>query len=298
MFEPTSQIAAVIVFMSSLGVALSIILAIANRRLYVYEDPRINAVEDMLPHSNCGACGTAGCRAFAEALIQGNAKPGQCTVNPLETNEYIAQFLGVDLGGEEKRVARLACAGGNHVAWERAHYDGLPTCRAASLVSGGGKGCAWGCLGLGDCESVCEFDALKMDEHGIPQVNADLCTACGDCVDVCPKELFSLQPISHQLWIACKNREHGDLAESQCEVACNACGKCVMDAPEGLIYLKDNLAQIDYSKNALASRLPTERCPTGAIVWITQVRDDHNEIVMKGKDAKSIIRRKPLPLTV
>ena len=48
--------------MAGLGSLLAALLAVANRRLYVYEDPRIDVVEDMLPHANCGACGTPGCR--------------------------------------------------------------------------------------------------------------------------------------------------------------------------------------------------------------------------------------------
>src|SRR5512145_2522222 len=74
----------------------------------------------------------------------------------------------------------------------RARYDGVKSCRAASLVSGGGKGCSWGCLGLADCEVVCDFDAITMNRHGLPVVDEDKCTACGDCVEVCPKALFSL----------------------------------------------------------------------------------------------------------
>lgn len=291
MYESATQFAAAALFMSALGLGLAFILLIAHRRFYVYEDPRIDQVEQWLPRSNCGACGTAGCRAFAEALIDGSAKPGQCTVNPPATNESIAEYLGVDLGGVEKHVARIACAGGNHVAQIRAHYSGLPSCRAASLVAGGGKSCSWGCLGLGDCESVCEFDAIHLDHHGLPQVIADDCTACGDCVDVCPKALISLQPLSHKLWVACRNQERGDLAEAQCEVACNACGRCVVDAPESLITINNHLAEIDYGKNDLASTLPIERCPTGAIVWISE-----NQNHQKGKAAKPIIRRQPLPL--
>ena len=278
-------------FMAILGSALASVLAIANRRLYVYEDPRIEQVEDMLPHTNCGACGTAGCRAFAEALIEGAVKPGECTVNNAETSQEIADFLGVDLGQQEKRTARLACAGGSHVARMRAHYDGLASCRAADVISGGAKACTWGCLGLGDCEDVCEFDAIQLDQFGLPVVDVDLCTACGDCVDICPKQLFSIEPVSHRLWVACKNQDHGDAAESLCEVACNACERCAVDAPESLIIIKDNLAIIDYSKNKLATDLPIQRCPTGAIVWL-----DENQHSIKGVKAKKVIRNTPLPL--
>ena len=178
--------------LGGLTLLLAIILIIANKKLYVYEDPRIDAVEDMLPHANCGACGYPGCRPFAEALVLQKALPGKCSVSSDEGRQAIAEFLGVALGAEEKQVARLACAGGTNVAINRARYTGIESCQAAALVSGGGKGCFWGCLGHGDCEVVCDFDAITMDEHGLPVVDVDKCTACGDCVEACPKDLFSL----------------------------------------------------------------------------------------------------------
>lgn len=278
------------VFMAVLGGVLAYALAVANRRLYVYEDPRIDQVEELLPKSNCGACGTAGCRNFAEQVVAGQVVPARCTVNAPDMNAYIAQFLGVAMGDVEKVVARLACAGGKHVARVRANYQGLSTCRAAATVSGGGKACAWGCLGLGDCEVSCEFDAISMDQYGLPVVDAEKCTACGDCVEVCPKDLFSLQPLSHKLWVACKSRADGDVSEAQCEVACTACGKCVMDAAPGLIRLDNNLAVIDYANHHLASPEAIARCPTGAIVWLegSQAR--------RGREAKKIIRTEALPL--
>ncbi len=279
-------------FMTLLGLVLAGVLVIANRSLFVYEDPRIDQVEDLLPHANCGACGTPGCRPFAELLVKGEVEPGLCTVNPKDMNQIIADFLGVDLGKQEKRVARLACAGGSHVAFIRASYGGLSSCRAAALVSGGGKGCAWGCLGMGDCADVCDFDAIELDNYGIPVVTEDMCTACGDCVEVCPKNLFSLHGVSHKLWVACNNRDFGEEAEAQCEVICTACGRCAQDSPEGLINITDNLAKIAYTKNSLASKVAIERCPTGAIVWL-----EKDGRAIKGRDARKIVRKEALPVS-
>ncbi|MBE7421968.1 MAG: RnfABCDGE type electron transport complex subunit B [Zoogloeaceae bacterium] len=279
------------VFMAVLGVALAGVLAYASRRLYVFEDPRIEQVEEMLPKSNCGACGTAGCRNFAEKVVAGEIMPAQCTVNALAQTKVIAEFLGVDAGSVEKRVARLACGGGRHVAFMRARYAGHDSCRAAHVVSGGGKACAWGCLGLADCARVCAFDAIHMDAHGLPVVDADKCTACNDCVEICPKGLFSLEPVSRKLWVACKNLADGDTAEASCEVACTACGKCVMDSEPGVMRLDNNLAVVDYARNEDAAKRAIERCPTGAIVWF-----DNPNSPIKGAEAKKILRQNQLPL--
>lgn len=281
------------IFMAILGVSLAFLLAIASKKLYVYEDPRIEQVEEMLPHANCGACGKPGCRPFAEATVAGKIDPGGCPVNSAEMTKAIADYLGVEVVHREKQVARLACAGGAHVAHTRASYKGLKSCRAAGLVAGGGKGCTWGCLGLGDCESVCNFGAIHMNDFGLPVVDEDKCTACNDCVKVCPKELFSIHPVSHQLWVACKNKDVGDESETDCEVTCTACGRCAADAPEGLITIQANLAMIDYSKNQLASKVAIERCPTGAIVWL-----DREEGAIRGSDAKKITRKQPLNVNI
>ncbi len=285
-----SLIGSAAAFMTVLGILLAGMLAYANKLFWVFEDPRIQEVEEFLPATNCGACGLAGCHPFAEALIAGTIMPSECTVSSEEATEEIAEYLGVDAGETEKRLAYLACAGGSHVARMRSHYAGMESCRAAAQVAGGPKACAWGCLGLGDCADVCDFGAIVLDRHGLPVVNSDLCSACEDCVDICPKNLFAIHPVSHRLWVACANLIHGERAESDCDVACNACERCVKDSPEGLIEMRHNLAVIDYDKNALASPVAMERCPTGAIVWLDALNG-----VRKGKDAKPIIRTESLP---
>ncbi|MDH3589081.1 MAG: RnfABCDGE type electron transport complex subunit B [Gammaproteobacteria bacterium] len=260
-------------------------LVIAQNKLHVDEDPRIEPVYDLLPHTDCGACGFPGCRAFAEALATEQAVPGQCTVGTEEDKSAVADILSVEVGNVEKVVARLACAGGANVARMHAYYEGLDSCRGATLVAGGGKGCFWGCLGLGDCEVVCDFDAIDMSPEKLPVVNEDLCTACGDCVDACPKDLFSLHPVSHRLWVACKNLEFGDPVLEDCEVACTACGKCAKDATGGLIGMQDNLAVIDYTRSH-GQRQAIDRCPTGAIVWF-----DTDTGAKKGPAAQKIFRQ-------
>ena len=251
-----------------LGATFALLIALTHRRFKVWEDPRVDAVSGLLPSSNCGACGQPGCRAFAEALIAGKAQPAECTVLNPDGVADVADYLGVEAGTVNRRVARLLCAGGCDVAPQQAAYQGLQTCRAAATVATGGKACPWGCLGLADCERVCEFDAIYMNAVGLPVVIPERCPACGDCVETCPKDLFVLMPMDYKLIVQCKNLLEGDAAETMCRVACNACGKCVVDAAPGVIQIVNGLAVVDYSKNALAGPEATARCPTGAIAWV------------------------------
>ncbi len=270
-----------ILILGGVGLAFGVLIALANRRLWVWEDPRIDIVAQMLPSANCGACGLPGCRAFAEQAVEGKIAPAQCTVANDDSRQAIANFLGVEAGHAVKRVARLLCAGGTDVAVQRAEYRGLPTCAAAATVAGGGKGCAWGCLGLADCERVCDFGAIAMSDAGLPIVDPDKCTACGDCVEACPKSLFVLLPLEHRLLVQCKTLIGGDDALAQCRVACTACGKCVQDAAQGLISVASGVAVVNYDLIAEAAERAVARCPTGAIVWLSgaQFRQPGSQVV-------------------
>lgn len=243
-------------------------ISLALKKLYVWEDPRIDGVAALLPNANCGACGLAGCRAFAEAAVHGHVAPAGCTVMSDDMREDVAAYLGVHAGSAEKRVARLLCAGGTDVARRKADYVGIESCAGAVAVGGGGKGCAWGCVGFGDCAVSCDFDALHMNANGLPVVDIDKCIACGDCVDACPLDLFTIMPLGHQLIVQCRNLLEGEAATEVCTVACNACRRCVQDAAPGLIHMRHGLATIDYDKIALAEISAIGRCPTGAIVWL------------------------------
>jgi Na+-translocating ferredoxin:NAD+ oxidoreductase RNF subunit RnfB len=272
-----------VAILGGIGLVFAALIALANRTLAVWEDPRIEVVTGMLPGANCGACGSPGCRAFAERLVAGEAKPAGCNVASAEGKDAIASYLGVDAGEAVKIVARMLCAGGVHVARQQAEYRGLGTCAAAAAVAGGGKGCAWGCLGLADCVRACTFDAMRLGEDGIPVVDVDKCTACGDCVAACPKDLLALHPVDHRLLVQCRNLLAGDVVLEECRVACTACGKCVMDAAPGLISVASGVAVVDYRLNELATEAAVARCPTGAIVWL----DGAQFAAPAAKDAKA-----------
>ncbi len=264
--------------MVGLGLFFGAILAISQRLLKVEEDPRIEGTNDMLPGNNCGACGEPGCLPFAEKLVDGSVDVSSCTVASADDVELIADYLQVDAGEQEKLVARLRCAGGGLQAQQIAEYQGFDSCRAAAVVSGGGKGCAWGCLGLADCEIACTFDAIHMNDNGLPQVDTEKCMACPDCVAACPKDLFELRPLSQKLYVQCNIPLGGEVATRLCSTACDACEKCVADAAPGLIHMENGLPVIDYSAGGPAKPDATFRCQTDSIKWLEgeQFQDQEN----------------------
>ncbi len=254
--------------LASVGLTFGVLIAIVHRKFKVWEDPRIEAVTSLLPGSNCGACGFAGCRGFAEGLVSGDVQPASCTQLGQSDVHDVAEFLGVEAGQAVKRVARLLCAGGSNVAVQHAEYRGLQTCAAAAAVAGGGKGCTWGCLGLDDCRVACDYDAIYMNAFSLPVVIPERCTACNDCVEACPNDLFVLMPVEHKLIVQCKSLLEGEAADALCQVACNACGRCVQDAQPGVIEMVNGLAVVHYEHNDRAGPEAIARCPTGAIAWV------------------------------
>ena len=258
-----------IMILGGVGLVFGVFIALANKQLWVWEDPRIEIVSQMLPNANCGACGhpgLPGLRRGRRGRARSRRPSARCPATPCTSRSPTSS--GVDAGSATRRVARLLCAGGTDVAMSQAEYRGLPTCAAAAAVAGGGKGCAWGCLGLADCAVSCTFDAIQMSETGLPVVDVSQCTACGDCVDACPKGLFTILPLEAHLLVQCRNLIDGDDALEQCRVACTACGKCVQDAAAGLISIASGVAVVNYDQITQAEHRAVERCPTGAIVWL------------------------------
>jgi Na+-translocating ferredoxin:NAD+ oxidoreductase RNF subunit RnfB len=261
-----------VAILGSVGLLFGTLIALATKKLWVFEDPRVDTVSGMLPGNNCGACGQAGCRAFAESVIAGRVQPAQCSVMGADGVKAVAAYLGVDAGAATRRVARVLCGGGSDLSIRYADYRGLQTCAAATAVGGGGKACSWACLGYADCARACTFHAIVMNDRDLPVVTPSLCTACGDCVEACPRGLITLMPVEHRLIVQCRSLLEGSAAEALCAAACTGCARCVADAAPGLIRISDGLAVIDYTKHALADPSATRRCPTGAIVWIEGVQ--------------------------
>jgi electron transport complex protein RnfB len=253
-----------ILTMTALGFLFSSGLVLAYKKLRVVEDPKIEKVSEVLPQANCGACGFSGCRAFAEAVVKGEAEANGCPVGGSEVAQNIAAILGIKAGEVIQKVARLHCRGTHQAAKNRGLYLGISTCYASHLL-GGNKQCSYGCLGYGDCVRACLFDAMHMGKEGLPLIDENKCTACGKCVDVCPRNLLELHPLSQNILVFCRSEDRGPTARKVCQNACIACGICVRACPDA-IALENNLAVITDYKKIDPEKIPDiEKCPTNAI---------------------------------
>ncbi|PIE67940.1 MAG: electron transporter RnfB [Deltaproteobacteria bacterium] len=207
-----------ILLMGGLGLVVGIGLALASKIFYVYVDPKIVAIDDVLPGANCGGCGMPGCTANAKAIVDGEASPNSCVAAGEDVALAIAAILGVSVEAKEPDIALPGCTYGVADAAVKYTYDGLNDCRAAALLSGGMKVCNIGCLGLGTCASVCPFDAITMGPQGLPVVDEVKCTGCGTCERVCPKHIITLSSVTRRIL-----KEYtADDCTTPCQRACPA----------------------------------------------------------------------------
>lgn len=252
-----------------LGLFGALVLYFTAKKFHVDENPQIEAIAALLPGANCGGCGFKGCRDFAsECVVRGNLDGIFCPVSGTEGMANIARILGVKSDVVERRIAVLKCNGTCAARPVRYMYDGAQSCRVMDAVSVGSRGCGFGCLGCGDCVEVCRFDAIKIDkETGLATVDSDKCTACGVCVNECPRHILELRSIGkreRRVWVACSSRDRGPVARKICTNACIGCGMCVRICPFGAIVLNDNLAYINPDMCKACGKCIAQ-CPTGAI---------------------------------
>lgn len=156
-----------IVSLTSLGLCLGLLLAVAARYLKVESSPVVDQLEALMPGSQCGQCGYPGCRPAAEALLAGEAPVTLCPPGGSALAEQIAGILGVEIDLSSVEDPELLVA--------KVSEDT--------------------CTGCTRCFKVCPTDAIVGAPKQIHAVVADACVACRKCVDVCPTECLQMHPV-------------------------------------------------------------------------------------------------------
>jgi Na+-translocating ferredoxin:NAD+ oxidoreductase RNF subunit RnfB len=242
-----------IISLTAIGIVAAVVIYFVSKKFAVQEDERIGKVEQVLPSTNCGGCGQPGCHAFAKAVVEaGDLSALHCPVGGNAVMKQVAEILGIQAVERDPYIAIVRCSGSFEYRKKTNIYDGESSCKIAATLYSGDTGCAYGCLGMGDCVEVCDFEAMYMDEKtGLPVVIEDKCTACNACVKECPKEILELWPKgkkNQRIYVACLNEEKGSTARKECAVACSGCSKCFEACRYDAITMENNLAHIDFEK--------------------------------------------------
>jgi len=233
-----------ILALGGLGIVFGLMLGVADKKFSVEMDERVSAVRSAVAGANCGACGYAGCDGYAEAVVRGEAKTNACTPGGEKTANAIAAIMCVSVDALEPMVARVRCQGNCENVTLRYDYDGIPSCRAASGLSGGPTACEFGCVGLGDCVSRCPFHAISM-QNGVAVIDGDTCTGCGICAAACPRGIIQMMPLDQTIVVMCRNEAIGRIARLQCKTACVGCKRCEKQCPSDSIHVVKGVAVID-----------------------------------------------------
>lgn len=261
-----------LITMAGLGLLFAGLLGLAHTKLKVEVDPKVAKVEDALVGIDCGACGYPGCHQCAVNIVKGNAPPDACVPGGEEVAQKVADIMGLEIGSEpgKKLLAVVHCGATEEYKQRTGEYEGIKSCRTAELTLGGDIACEYGCLGYGDCEVACPFDAIHVSEN-LAKIDPDKCTGCGVCVEACPRDIITVEEVNLAgdfVSVACNSRESGATIRQKCEVGCIGCKLCEKAAPEGVFTVEDNLARIDYSliEDEMDLGKAVEKCPVDCIL--------------------------------
>jgi len=240
-----SPILTAVISVTAIGAICGILLTVASKVMYVYEDPRVSQLRDILPGANCGACGYAGCDGYAAALTQGGVETNLCVPGADTVSYNISQILGSEYKDVIEQVAAVRCGGSCEARGVKMDYDGLKSCAAAKMYYSGSGACTYGCMGFGDCAAVCPNGAICIKD-GVARVKIELCGGCGQCAKICPNKLIWIHDDTISTLVICSSQEKGADVRKKCKSGCIACRKCERECPVSAVKIENNLAVIDY----------------------------------------------------
>lgn len=134
--------------------------------------PTVTEIDALLPQTQCGDCGYAGCRPYAEALAAGLAPLDRCPPGGVTTLKALGHLLKVDVGPFVNAVEQAT------------RSPALAVIRESE------------CIGCTKCIQACPVDAIIGSAKHMHTVLPDECTGCGLCVEPCPVDCIDMLAVT------------------------------------------------------------------------------------------------------
>ena len=130
-------------------------------------EPRTEALDALLPQTQCGQCGYAGCRPYAEAMAAGTADINRCPPGGIDVIADLARLLG-----RTPTPLDTSC--------------GETKAPAVAVIDE-----SW-CIGCTLCILACPVDAIAGAAKVMHTVIAADCTGCELCIPPCPVDCIQM----------------------------------------------------------------------------------------------------------
>lgn len=253
-----------ILVLVAIAIIAGVILTLASKFMAVSVNEAAAQIRETLPGANCGACGYAGCDAYAAALADDHTVKGNmCTPGGSAVALAISKVLGIDFESVEGKYALVRCSGTFDKTQYVMDFKGIQSCNANKMFYRGRGACSKACLGFGDCVDVCEYGAITM-VNGVASIDKNKCVGCSVCVNNCPNQLITLVPSSLTTFVGCSSTDKPANTHKVCKAGCIACKKCEEVCKFDAIHVADNLASIDSAKCKNCG-MCIKVCPVGVI---------------------------------
>jgi H+/Na+-translocating ferredoxin:NAD+ oxidoreductase subunit B len=163
-----------VVVVAGLALALGALLGFAVIRFRVEGNPTVEKIDEILPQTQCGRCGYAGCRPYAQAIAEGRADINRCPPGGEDNIRRLARLMRV----EAKPLAREV---------------GEPKPSAVAVIDEST------CIGCALCILACPVDAIVGASKQMHTVIATECTGCELCLPPCPVDCIAMVPIGESV---------------------------------------------------------------------------------------------------
>jgi len=160
----------VVLVFGALATAFGALLGFAAIRFKVESDPLVDKIDALLPQTQCGQCGFAGCKPYATAMANGEADINQCPPGGESTILALADML-------QKDAKPLNPENGAHSV-KRVALIREPHCIGCTL-----------------CIQACPVDAILGAAKQMHTVISEECTGCDLCLPPCPVDCIDMIPV-------------------------------------------------------------------------------------------------------